>query len=86
MQLRQYGRFLEYLKYAYLNCEKIARGRGQSSTPADRDTLTTKGTLNILQLNVQGLQRKTEEVKDILEKQKVHVALLQELFHHPKKK
>ena len=59
-------------------CEKIARGRGQSTTPADRDKLTIKGTLNILQLNVQGLQRKTEEVKDVLDKQKVHVALLQE--------
>ena len=59
-------------------CEKIARGRGQSTSPADRDKLTAKGTLNILQLNVQGLQRKTSEVKQILDTYKIDVALLQE--------
>ena len=63
--------------------------RGQSLSQASRLTQTTspavheklaKGTsqLNILQLNVQGLQRKTQEVKHTLDTHSVHVALLQE--------
>ena len=58
-------------------CDKIARGRGQFTSPAVRDKYA-KGTLNILQLNVQGLQRKTTEVKEMLDTYEIHVALLQE--------
>ena len=51
----------------------------QTTSPAVSEKLA-KGTsqLNILHLNVQGLQRKTKEIKDMLDTYSVHVALFQE--------
>ena len=42
--------------------------------------------LNILQINVQGLQRKTQEIQQCLSTHEVHVALLQETILPSKKK
>ena len=51
----------------------------QTTSPAVSEKLAKGASqLNILHLNVQGLQRKTKEIKDMLDTYSVHVALFQE--------
>ena len=63
-------------------CEKIARG--QATTLADRDKLTTKGTLNILQFRDFKGRPKKSRMSWI--NKKYMSPFFKKLFYHPKKK
>ena len=56
----------------------VKQGPRKSVSSADCDKYAKRSNINILQVNMAGLQNKTTELKKVLHDNNIHIALLQE--------